>query len=423
MSLSLWFVGFVISLFVYNWLFKNPKPIFGVYAVPGKWYYVKYVLFAALYYFRKYSSKHAAAGPEGRAGQGVKAIADPTAMDRAQPLSDDAKAFDAVFFISANSEKSKGVYVIAGCERRPLGMCNGLFYIGLPNKGLLCSKKIPDTVLFGAEIGEFGAEGIKITPVVPMQKWTVSYKGQMWYQNEPDKFVEVDFFGEWNATSKHFDFDSDLYPPAVIKSIALEKWSREYFEKLKTAHQSHYEQFGTLKCKFKIENESFEYTLPSFRDHSFGRKRDWTLMHRYAFHHIFLENGISISVGVICQPTTASVFEVGTIAFPNGDVLPIKWVDLKLYQHGENGQAPRDYAFKFQAADEEYTVQVLVEYESVHYVSSDWDARMVERFCKFVVNNVPGRGVSEFHYRHKDGRPESVAKNDPEWYRKMCHKI
>lgn len=49
----------------------------------------------------------------------------------------------------------------------------------LPGKGLLCSKKIPDTVLFGAQIGEFGAEGLKITPVAPMAKWTVSYKGEM----------------------------------------------------------------------------------------------------------------------------------------------------------------------------------------------------------------------------------------------------
>ncbi|XP_068618419.1 uncharacterized protein [Battus philenor] len=403
---------------------KNAEPIFGIYSVPGKWYYLKYAIFACIYYFRKYGQKYKAAGTEGRAGQGVKVIADPSAMDCAQLLSDHAKAFDAVFFISAaRDENDKGMYVISGCERRPMGMCNGLFYIGLPGKGLLCSKKIPDTVLFGAQIGEFAAEGIKIEPVEPMKKWAVSYKGMMWYQNDPKKLVEVDFRGEWTATSKYFDYDTDLYPPAIIRSIAKEKWSRQYFEGLKTAHQSHYEQFGVMKCKVKIEDETMELTLPSFRDHSFGHKRDWSLMHRYAFHHIFLENGTSISVGVICQPLTATTMEAGVVGLPNGDVLPIKWVDLKLYQHGEGGAAPRDYAFRFQAGDKIYTTQVLVEYESVHYVSSDWEARMMERFCKFTVDGVPGRGVSEFHYRHTDGRPESVAIDDPEWYRKMCHKI
>ncbi|KAM3955850.1 uncharacterized protein ACR2FA_010194 isoform 2-T2 [Aphomia sociella] len=421
MSLFICVVGFVLILTIYSFKYKTPNPIFGVYTVPGKWYWLKYVVFAGIYYYRKHASKKPA-GRDGRAGQGLKALSDPGELDRAQILSNHAKAFDAIFFISASENEGKGIYVISGCERRPMGMCNGLFYIGLPGKGLLCSKKIPDTVLFGAQIGEFGAEGIKMTPVEPMKKWTISYKGPM-YQNDPDKIVDVEFHGDWTATSEYFDFDTDLYPAAVIRSIAKEKWSRDYFEKLKTAHQSHYEQFGVLKCKIKIENESFEYTLPSFRDHSFGQKRDWSLMHRYAFHHIFLKNGTSISVGVISQPSTASFFEAGQIALPNGKVLPVKWVDLQLYQHGEGGQPPKEYAFRFQAGDEVYTVQVLVEYESVHYVSDEWEARMVERFCKFSVNGLPGRGVSEFHYRHKDGRPESVAKYDPEWYRKMCHKV
>lgn len=54
------------------------------------------------------------------------------------------------------------------------------------------------------------------------------------FQNDPDKMVDVDFFGEWNATTRYFDYDSDLHPPAIIRSIALEKWSKEYFENLKT---------------------------------------------------------------------------------------------------------------------------------------------------------------------------------------------
>ncbi|CAG9088900.1 unnamed protein product [Plutella xylostella] len=412
-------IGFVLILIIYS-LKKDPKPIFGVYSVPGKWYYLKYAVFACLYFYNKYNKKRKEG--ERAAGPGLAVAAAPEHLDRAQSLSESSKAFDAIFFISAGKgEEDKGIYVIAGCERRPMGMCNGLFYIGLPGKGLLCSKKIPDTVLFGAEVGEFGAEGLKMTPVEPMKKWTLQYKGPMWYQNDPSKTVEVDFQGEWTATTRHFDFDTELHAPAVIRSIAREKWSREYFEGLKTAHQSHYEQFGTLNCKFKLGEEAFQFKLRSFRDHSFGDKRDWSLMHRYAFHHMFLDDGSSVSVGVISQPCTASVFEAGEVALPNGTVLPIKWVDLQLYQHGEGGEAPRDYAFRFQAGDHVYTAQVQVEYQSIHFVSSEWEARMVERFCKFTVDGVPGRGVSEFHYRHRGGRPEQ--KTDPEWYRKMCHQL
>jgi hypothetical protein len=35
-----------------------------------------------------------------------------------------------------------------------------------------------------------------------------------------------------------------------------------------------------------------------------GNKRDWKLMHRYIFHHIFLADGMQAVIGVVCQPHT-----------------------------------------------------------------------------------------------------------------------
>ena len=50
----------------------------------------------------------------------------------------------------------------------------------VPGKGLLCSHKLPDTVLFGANKKEFGAEGLMLKPVQAMKKWKLTYKGKMW---------------------------------------------------------------------------------------------------------------------------------------------------------------------------------------------------------------------------------------------------
>lgn len=49
------FLGVLLILLAYFIRKKDPKPIFGVYTRPGKWYYLKYVVFACLYYFRKVS--------------------------------------------------------------------------------------------------------------------------------------------------------------------------------------------------------------------------------------------------------------------------------------------------------------------------------------------------------------------------------
>ncbi len=41
-----------------------------------------------------------------------------------------------------------------------------------------------------------------------------------------------------------------------------------------------------------------------------GNKRDWKLMHRYVFHHIFLPGGWKAVVGVVCQPSTCTRFNI-----------------------------------------------------------------------------------------------------------------
>ena len=40
-----------------------------------------------------------------------------------------------------------------------------------------------------------------------------------------------------------------------------------------------------------------------------GHKRNWDLMHRYAFFMLFLEDGTKATIGVICQPCTCSRYK------------------------------------------------------------------------------------------------------------------
>ncbi|XP_063239942.1 uncharacterized protein LOC134540860 isoform X3 [Bacillus rossius redtenbacheri] len=336
-------------------------------------------------------------------------------MEVAQPLSEHAKAFDAVFFIGTSAD---GCYFVLGAERRKHGIVNGLCYLMTPNTGLLCSSKLPDTVLFEAQDDQFGAEGVSAAMLQPMRKWRAQFDGDMRSEARPGELhrvrIDVTFSSEW----PHFNFDTDLHPAVLCRALAREPWSRRYFDNLKNAHQTHYEQMGFIDGTADIDGRVVQLQMQGFRDHSYGDKRDWELMHRYSFHMLFLESGLRATIGVICQPCTGSVLETGYVYSPDGDVQPLEWCDLKLYQHGEGGTPPVDYAFQFRAGGQVYTAQLMEESRAEHYKGWRWEARLVERFLTCRVNGVPGRAVSEFHYRSTDGRPQLPT--DPPWFRQVA---
>ena len=73
---------------------------------------------------------------------------------------------------------------------------------------------------------------------------------------------------------------------AAAKAFAKESWSRQFFQDLEKAHQTHYEQMGRIDGQVVFINdhpvedtprnntaqlqENIPISMPSFRDHSFG---------------------------------------------------------------------------------------------------------------------------------------------------------
>ncbi|KAJ8969709.1 hypothetical protein NQ314_001623 [Rhamnusium bicolor] len=86
------------------------------------------------------------------------------------------------YFFQAVSQN--GIYVCTGTERRQEAKINGLFYLVLPEYGVLASEKLPKTTLNADPAAllsykSYAAEGICFTPVVPMKLWKISFKGKM----------------------------------------------------------------------------------------------------------------------------------------------------------------------------------------------------------------------------------------------------
>lgn len=96
------------------------------------------------------------------------------------------------------------------------------------------TPKVPSTSLYKTEDNdEYGAEGLKVTPLVPMKKWKINYDGQMKETANPKQTHKVQIDLEWTSNLPYFSFDSDIDILLMAKCMALEPWSREYFQMLK----------------------------------------------------------------------------------------------------------------------------------------------------------------------------------------------
>ncbi|XP_060535138.1 uncharacterized protein LOC132707342 [Cylas formicarius] len=392
--------GFIVLFLVFCLINnrKDPKRVFGIYSRPGKWYFAKYPAILTLLFLRRFKFYLL----------GKDRVLDVAQLEKLQPLSSHPLAFDAVFF---HAVSQNGVYICGGTERRQDAKVSGLLYVLVPDHGLLLSSKLPDTVLDADAAPapkEYAAEGIKFTPVEPMRTWRVSFAGKMRLQKDPARLVDVDLKATWTSDYPWFLYEVELPLKKIARSIALEPWTEDLFRNLKDAHQTHYEQMGYLEGTLKVDGKETRLSLDSFRDHSYGFKRDWSLMHRYIFHMFYLSNQTRITLGLVCQPCTSTDLEFGYVVLPNRKLETIDHCDLVLYQHGENGTPSDELCFTFEANDTTYEVKVTYEVTHVHFKGKNREAKMFERFFKCEVNGVTGRGISEWHYNVAGATKRSV---------------
>lgn len=401
-------VGVAALTWLVLWSTTPPPRILGVYSRPGFWYWLKVIVFYILVKVRRWSNKTGGSGAD--VGYGVKSRDRPELMECVQPLSDHPKAIDAVYFNAANEN---GYYLVAATARRPKGVINGLLFLRIPSVGLLQLPKMPDTMMFGNG-SQFAAEGLRITPVKPMASWKIQYEGPMKMRGSPLARYQVELDVQWTSNQPYFDFDTDMDARALARSIAREPWSRKYFQGLREAHQSHYEQMGRIEGTVVVDGHPYVLRLDSMRDHSYGHKREWKLMHRYGLHMFATKDGLQGNVGIICQPATCTQLEMGYI-YEDGKMLPVSRVNLPLWQHGENGHPPSDYAFSFVAGGKQYVVEVSVLEAPEFYIGWEWETRVVERMATFRINGRKGWGLAEWEYRHHGGRPRAYSVGDPAW--------
>ncbi|XP_023326546.1 uncharacterized protein LOC111699977 [Eurytemora carolleeae] len=227
-----------------------------------------------------------------------------------------------MFIFSAARRQSK--MIIFSAARRQNGVVQCICVVKVPGVGILHHPLHPDTTMIQKN-GEKGwkVEGIDLEPIEPMKKWRVRYNGDMVLGQPENSNVDIPTYHRVNLDAvytsdlEYFDFDSDMEPMVISRAMAREPWSAAYFQKLRAAHQNHYEQFGTVSGKLTIDQTEYDIGLSTMRDHTHGSSRDWKLMHRYGLHNFTTSSGLRGFLGIVSQPGIFSTLELGYIYTPD----------------------------------------------------------------------------------------------------------
>ncbi|XP_033762375.1 uncharacterized phosphotransferase YvkC-like [Pecten maximus] len=412
--IEFWSAVFGLLGFFITWQLFRPQsaPVCGVYRQPGKWFWLKKLAFLVILKLRQRNHKAAEKRVhkseellDKNRGYGA-GVLDPTSMETVAPLDPDVFGIDAVYFGGFNND---GVRVVVRYCRRHERQGEVWLFLEIPGIGVLQHPLHPDTYVINTNGRDYSVGGLKIEMVEPMRTWKVSFDGTLRHglcnslENKGGKLVQVKFSFKWRCNTDPFSFDTDISASALADAIARESWDQDFWNRLKSKHQTHYEQWGEMTGPLKVEGyDDVQLRLSTVRDHSYG-VRDWRMFYRYAVHFIRLESGVTAQVGVVSQPSITSYLQVGYLNYPCGAAYPVSSCDLKLWEISETPEPANKYSFSFIAGGDTFHVEVKGETTPIWYHCQDRGSKIFEKFCQYKVNGKKGYGLVEFHYRNPKG--------------------
>ncbi|TKR78316.1 hypothetical protein L596_019139 [Steinernema carpocapsae] len=361
------------------------------------------------------SSKKAKYDNQWFGGEGRR---DPKELESKHPLfGEKPNAGDCVFFNGSNAE---GFYFTLGIAQRPENVMNLFFIVRIGELGTFVSKSLHHNTNVKSVSSDSRHKtecGFDVFCVEPMRRWRLKFSGSL-VPNQDDFVdtsspgpcevpvsvageVEASFDFEWTNFGDYFDFDLDISPEAIARSFASETWTRAVFDRLKKAHQIHYEQYGFLEGIISIGDRSFEnIRLTSMRDHTITSYRSWNDLRRYVMIFCHLEDGTCVHTSLISMPEVVfSELELGYIVTPEKKKIAVDKIDLRLADLGEDKKFPRKFAYSFSAGGKKFEVKVRVLERSTFRMGLQQNSFLHENMCVFTVNGLRGWGFVECEYR------------------------
>ncbi|KAI6226489.1 hypothetical protein M3Y99_01287800 [Aphelenchoides fujianensis] len=423
--LALFVAGLLISAVIVGLQFVSfggTRKLYGVYSEPNAWFWLKFWLARALVKLqrkRKAKSNEEYAGDVFRMSDADRLKRLPVGlMEKIHELPADLPyAGDCIFFNGANSE---GFFFTFGFAQRQNSAANLFCVLKVPNRGTFVNEELlqSSNVKTCSTTREYRTEsGFRVVCEKPMGRWRLRFDGMLVEaknlkqnlkevgEDDPPANVRTfrtSFEFEWNAKGDFFNFETDVSPDMIARSLALEPWSRQMFKKLEAKHQIHYEQFGQLSGNLQIDDQNFDVQLTSMRDHTIAPYRRWTDMRRYVMVMFHLKDGTCVNTTVVSIPEAVfSHLQFGYIIEPEGNKVAIRELNLRLPFIGEDKRFPPEFEYSFETENSHqmYEVKVRVQERLAFKMGLDLACYIEELMCEFEVNGQKGYGLCEIEYR------------------------
>lgn len=280
------------------------------------------------------------------------------------------------YYLSAfapTNEKNSASCYIRLCRRNDKNLGEVWFVIYIPNLGVFKWIDHPNTNVCAYEQDgdSICCEPLKNSKTInnekyinntklimkcikPMDKWIIKFDGYVKKQEDNSihhMIVNID----WNKKMNYFSFGTNVDPGLTSKALALEPFSKQFFDELKASHQEHFEQFGQTKGNIIINNTDeydFGNNCIGMRDRAFGC-RNWGYMQRYIasyfvtpslqFHNITLASLPTLTnakLGFVKKSNENSAISItalsGNFEKMGIDGIPAKELELSYISQGIN---------------------------------------------------------------------------------------
>lgn len=147
------------------------------------------------------------------------------------------KPVDSVYFNTSSEKREILVFALA---RRKNGLVNAMGFLKVPeySNSLLVLPIHPESTLYQTEEEQavmdcYTVAGMKITPIVPRKEYRLEYNGKMLVESALGRKVDIELAAVWRSKLPTFNFSNDVSKMAISEAMALEPWSRQYFDYLK----------------------------------------------------------------------------------------------------------------------------------------------------------------------------------------------